>query len=147
MATMREAKRTTNSVDARPTTIIARTLVVTLTLATAAVHASLGGLLFAVNAAVYAGLALAMVLPGPLAHVRWLIRLTLIGFTAATIGGWVLFGARYPLAYMDKAIEAALIVVVAIDVRLTDGGPIQVAWRLRELVAGLVRTLVTRARP
>jgi hypothetical protein len=88
-----------------------------------------------------------MVLPGPLAHVRWLIRLALIGFTAATIGGWVLFGARYPLAYMDKAIETALIVAVAIDVWLTDGGPIHVAWRLRALVAGLARTLLTRARP
>jgi len=143
MATMRAAR----PVDARLTTVIARITVVTLTLATAAIHASLGGLLFLVNAVVYSSLALALVLPGPLGRFRWLIRLGLVGFTAATIGGWVLFGARYPLAYLDKAIEAALLVTLVVDIWHSDGGPIQVARRLRTLVAGLVRSLAARAQP
>jgi hypothetical protein len=143
MATMRAA----SSVDARLTTVIDRTMVVILTLATAAIHASLGGLLFLVNAAVYSSLALAMVLPGPFGRFRWLIRLALAGFTAATIGGWVLFGAHFSLAYMDKAIEAALLVTLALDIWHSDGGPIQVARRLRTLAAGLVRSLAARAQP
>jgi hypothetical protein len=143
METMRAAR----PVDARLTTVIARITVVTLTLATAAIHASLGGLLFTVNAAVYSSLALAMVLPGPFGRFRWLIRLALIGFTAATIGGWVLFGARYPLAYLDKAIEAALLVTLGLDIWHSDGGPVQVARRLRTVAAGLVRSVAARAQP
>jgi hypothetical protein len=143
MATIHVAK----GVDAQLTTVIARTTVVALTLATAAIHTSLGGLLFLMNAAAYSTLALAMVLPGPFGRFRWLIRLALIGFTSATIGGWVLFGARYPVAYLDKAIEATLLVTVAVDVWHTDGGPIQVVRRLRTLAAGLVRTLAPRSQP
>jgi hypothetical protein len=134
-----------NPVQFRLTTILARTLLVALTLATAAIHTSLGGLLFLMNAVAYATLAVAMVLPGPAAQVRWLIRLALMGFAAATIGGWVLFGARFPLAYLDKAIEVALIAVVAFELWHSDGGPIPVARRLRRLVASGARALTARA--
>ena len=84
--------------------------IVTLTLATAAIHAYLGGLLFIANAAGYATLAVALVAPVPLAErARPLSRIALLLFTAATIAGWVLFGARFDLAYIDKAIELALV--------------------------------------
>ena len=114
-----------------------RLILVALTLATAAIHASLGGTLFLANAVGYAALAGAMVLPGPVGQVRWLVRLALLGFTAATIGGWVLFGARFPLAYLDKAIEVALIGAVALELWRVDGGPFRLVHEARQLVARL----------
>jgi len=109
--------------------------VVLLTMTTAAVHLSLGGFLFTMNALGYATLAVAMVLPGPFGGIRWLVRLALIGFTLATIGGWVLFGARFPLAYLDKGVEVGLLFFLAIELWLFDGGPFGVARRTRRLVA------------
>src|SRR5688500_18803123 len=114
-----------------PLTVGLRGGVLVLTLATAAIHASLGGLLFLANAAGYAVLALAMVAPGPAARWRWLIRLALIGFTAATIGGWVAFGPRFGLAYLDKAFEVALIGVLLIEQWRSDDGPAGVPRRIR----------------
>jgi hypothetical protein len=139
------AIHTAKLVEPRLTTVVARASVVTLTLATAAIHASLGGMLFLMTAAGYTTLALAMVLPGPLGRFRWLVRLALIGFTAATIGGWVVFGARFSLAYLDKAIEVALIAAVTFELWHSDGGPVQLARRVRVLASGLARTLLARA--
>ncbi len=133
MATLNMAKR----VEPRLGVLAIRFLVVGLALATAAIHASLGGLLFLANAIGYTTLALAMIVPGPIGRVRWLVRLALLGFTAATIGGWVLFGARFPLAYLDKAIEVALIGAVALELWRFDGGPIGVVRQARLLVTRL----------
>ena len=128
---------------AEPISVFLRACVVLLALTTAAIHASLGGLLFTFNAVGYATLAIAMILPvtGP---ARWLVRLALLGFTAATIGGWVLFGARFPLAYIDKSIEVGLIVFLAIELWLFDGGPVGVARRARRLVGGIAATVLAR---
>ena len=119
----------------QPLTIVLRLAVVALTLATAVIHARLGGLLFLANAVGYAVLALAMVVPGPLGRVRWLVRLALIGFTATTVVGWLLFGARFDLAYLDKAIEVALIGVLGLELWLVDGGPVAIARRARRMLA------------
>jgi len=119
----------------QPLTIVLRIAVVALTLATAVIHARLGGLLFLANAVGYAVLALAMVVPGPLGRVRWLVRLALIGFTATTVVGWLLFGARFDLAYLDKAIEVALIGVLGLELWLVDGGPVAIARRARRMLA------------
>ena len=62
--------------------------------------------------------------------------MALIGFTAATIGGWVAFGPRFGLAYLDKAIEVALIGVLLIEQWRSDGGPVGVYRRIRGLVGG-----------
>ena len=123
----------------RPATLILRGSIVALTLATAAIHASLGGTLFMLNAIGYTALAAAMVLPGPLARVRWLVRYALIGFTAATIGGWVAFGARFDLAYLDKALEVALIGLLLIESWVIDGGPVVVARRARRMAVVALR--------
>jgi hypothetical protein len=133
MATLNRSDRTNTHLG----TIVLRTLIVALTLATAAIHASLGGLMFLANAVAYSTLAVAMVVPGPIGQIRWLVRLALIGFTAATIGGWLLFGARFSLAYMVKGIEVALIAVVAFELWRTDGGPTGVVREIRRLVARL----------
>jgi hypothetical protein len=127
----------------RSAVFILRIVVVALTLTTAVIHARLGGLLFTLNAIGYLVLAVAMVLPGPVTRVRWLARLALIGFTAATIGGWVLFGARFPLAYLDKAVELVLIAFLTFEVWL-DGGPAEIIRRLRR-VASAARDIRTRA--
>src|SRR2546430_2062566 len=95
-----------------------RATIVGLVLTTAAVHLSLGGLLFTLNAVGYTFLALLMLAPAPVARFRWLARLALLGFTSATIGGWVLFGARFPLAYIDKALEVVLVGFVAFELWL-----------------------------
>lgn len=140
MATLNMAKR----VEPRFGVLVIRFLVVGLALATAAIHASLGGLLFLANAIGYTTLAVAMIVPGPIGRVRWLVRLALIGFTAATIGGWVMFGTRFPLAYLDKGIEVALIGVLAIELWRSDGGPIGVIRQARHLVARVAGTQVAR---
>ena len=121
----------------QPLTVVLRTLVVLLTLGTAAIHASLGGMLFMANAAGYTILALAMVAPGPAVQWRWLIRLALIGLTAATIAGWVAFGPRFGLAYADKAIEVTLIGILLVEQWRSDGGPVGVYRHVRRLLAGV----------
>jgi hypothetical protein len=121
----------------RASNAVLRTVIVGLTLSTAAIHVSLGGLLFLANAVGYSTLAMAMVVPGPIGQIRWLVRLGLLGFTTATIGGWLLFGARFPLAYLAKGIELALIGAVIIELWRTDGGPIGLVRQARGLVARL----------
>jgi hypothetical protein len=128
----------------QPTTLVLRTIVVLLTLATAAIHASLGGMMFMANAAGYSVLALAMVVPGPLARYRWLVRLALMGFAAATIAGWVAFGARFDLAYLDKGIEVALIVVLLAEQWQADGGPVGVYRHIRRLIGSVAGATVAR---
>lgn len=115
--------------------------IVGLTLATAWIHYSLGGQLFLLNAAGYLTLALAMVLPGPLARARWLPRLALLAFTLTTIGAWFAFGARFQLAYLDKAIEVGLVLLLVVELWRTDGGPLGVARKARDCVVDLGQAL------
>ena len=122
----------------QPLAVGLRVGILGLTLATAQIHASLGGLMFTVNAIGYTALAAAMVLPGPFGQLRWLVRYALIGLATATIVGWLAFGARFELAYIDKAIEVALIGLVLAESWLVDGGPIAVVRRIGREVAGLV---------
>jgi hypothetical protein len=125
------------SVHRRWTTLLLRTAIVGLTLATAVIHWSLGGLLFTLNAIGYMTLALALVLPGPFGRIRPLVRLGLIGFTVATIVGWYLFGARFDLAYIDKAIEVVLVALASVDLWRSDGGPLALARRGTALLTSL----------
>lgn len=112
--------------------------IIGLTLTTAVIHASLGGPLFTLNAMGYAGFAVLMVLPGRVSAIRWLIRLALLAFTTATIGGWILFGARFGLAYVDKGVEVVLVLALAVDIGLEDGGPTGIVHRARALAGSAV---------
>ena len=128
----------------RASDVAIRAGIVVLALSTAYIHSTLGGLLFTLNAIGYVTAAVAMVIPLALAvRFRWVIRLGLIGYAATTILGWAIQGPYYQTAYIAKAIEVALIVLVAIDFARMDGNPITVVKR--ELAA--FSALVTRRGP
>jgi hypothetical protein len=119
---------------------------VILALGTAYIHSTLGGLLFTLNAIGYTVLALALIVPIPLFdRFRWLIRLGLLGFVLATIGGWIMFGARYDMAYLSKAIEVVLIGFLLVSIYRFDGGVAGVIAHLRAL-PGDVRGLLSGGR-
>ena len=87
-----------------------RVTIVSLTLATAYIHFTLGSLLFLANAVGYTVLAVAMVLPGAfMVRNRWIARAALAGFTSVTIIGWALIGPRFMLAYVDKGVVPVLL--------------------------------------
>lgn len=113
---------------------------VVLALALAYIHLTLGGIMFTANAAGYALLAGALVVPLPLARrYRWVVRLALMGFAAGTIGGWVVFGARYWLGYVTVALELVAIAIVAVDLYRADGGPTEIGQRIVTLLRGVLR--------
>ena len=132
--TARSFARSFTSVDA-----LIRLAIVGLTLGTAYIHSTLGGLLFTLNAVGYLVFAVAIVAPIALAsRFRWVIRAGLIGYAATTIIGWALQGPFYSTAYIAKAIEVALIALVAIDFFRFDGNPVSVVRReLRDGMAWL----------
>jgi hypothetical protein len=114
----------------RATDVAIRAGIVVLALSTAYIHSTLGGLLFTLNAVGYAVAAVAMVIPLALAvRFRWVVRLGLIGYAAMTIAGWAIQGPYYSTAYVAKAIEVALIVLVAVDFARMDGNPVTVVKR------------------
>lgn len=123
----------------RASDVVIRSAIVGLALATGYIHSTLGGLLFMLNAVGYVVGAIAIVIPLALAvRFRWVVRLGLIGYAATTILGWALQGPFYQTAYIAKAIEVALIVLVAVDFARMDGDPIAVVKRELASFASLV---------
>jgi len=110
-----------------PVDVALRVGIVGLTLGTAYIHSTLGGLLFTLNALGYLVAAVAIVIPLALAvRYRWFVRLGLIGYAATTIVGWAIQGPYFTTAYIAKAIEVSLIVLLAVDFARMDGNPIKV---------------------
>ena len=111
----------------RPLDVVIRITIVGLTLGTAYIHSTLGGLLFTLNALGYVVAAVAIVIPLGLAvRFRWFIRLGLMGYAATAIVAWAVQGPYYSTAYIAKAIEVALITLLAVDFARLDGNPISV---------------------
>ena len=133
MAGMQQVRRNDGDATARETSlvdVVIRSGIVALTIATGAIHLTLGGLLFTLNGLGYLTGAIAMVIPFELAvRYRGVIRLGLLGYTATTIVGWYLMGPRYETAYLAKAIEVGLIALLAIEIRRLDGGPVAIVRR------------------
>ena len=126
--------------------VLLRVAIVVLTLSTAYIHFTLGGLMFMANAVGYLVFAAAMIAPLAIAsRYRWLIRAALIVFALMTIGGWLMFGARYWLGYLDKAIEIALIGLLFVEMLRYDGGPVVVAQRGWALAMSVLRRLTGRS--
>jgi hypothetical protein len=127
-----------------PAAVALRAGIVGLALATGCIHLTLGGLLFTLNAAGYAVAAVAMAVPLALAiRFRWVVRAGLIGYAATAIVAWAVQGPYYSTAYLAKAIEVALIVLLAVDFVRADGNP--AALVRRELAAGLALVGLRRA--
>lgn len=94
--------------------------IILLTIATAVIHLALGipngMVMFILNGIGYLVLVTALYLP-QLSKFQGLVRWALIAFTAVTILGWVFVGARNPIAYVDKLIEVALVVLLFVEMR------------------------------
>ena len=111
----------------RPLDVVIRIAIVGLTLGTAYIHSTLGGLLFTLNALGYLVAAVAVVIPlGIAIRFRWFIRLGLMGYAATTIIAWALQGPYFQLAYIAKGIEVTLIALLVIDFARHDGNPVNV---------------------
>jgi hypothetical protein len=105
--------------------IALRLAIVVLALGTAYIHSTLGGLQFTLNALGYLFWAAAMVVPLAIAaRYRWLVRIGLLGYAATTIVAWAIDGPYYTTAYIAKAIELVLIILLVIDIARRDGNPI-----------------------
>ena len=105
--------------------IALRIAIVALALGTAYIHSMLGGLLFTLNAIGFLVGAMAMVVPLAVARrYRWVVRIGLAGYAATTIAAWAVDPTFFATAYVAKAIEVALIALLAIDFARRDGNPI-----------------------
>ena len=114
----------------RTSDVIVRAAIVALILGTAYIHSTLGGLLFTLNALGYVTAAVAIAIPLALAvRFRWVVRVGLIGYAATAIVAWAIMGPYFSTAYIAKAIEVTLIVLVAIDFVRHDGSPVSVVRR------------------
>jgi len=127
--------------QARGVGLILTGTIVVLTLATASVHLSLGGLLFILNGLGYLGLAALVVIgyvkPHPLVErFDWVPRLALMGYAATTIVGYLVIGPYSTLGWATKAVEVALISLLALDVVRVYGGPRGIVRRMIASVLG-----------
>lgn len=112
---------TASQSKSRTTGVLLTVGIVALTLTTASIHFSLGGLLFLLNAAGYATAAVAIVVaawaPHPLiARFSWLPRVGLIGYTLVTIVGYLVMGPYFTLGFIAKGVEVVLIGLLVTDI-------------------------------
>jgi hypothetical protein len=113
-----------------PADALLRIAIVGLTLGTAYIHSTLGGLLFTLNALGYLTFAVAMIVPVAIAsRFRWTIRIALAGYAVTTIVGWAIDGPDITIAYVAKAIEVALIALLLVEFLRFDGNPVDVVRR------------------
>ena len=101
-----------------------RIAIVVLTLATAVIHVYWGiiqtPVLFPLilNGVGYTTLLGGLYLPIPrLKSLQPRVRWVLLGYTALTVLLWAAVGPRVPIAYVDKVVELALILLLWLDAR------------------------------
>ena len=122
---MSASERTPSLRRSRLGAFIVSAVVLELTLATAAIHFGLGSGLQILNAggylffgALYAAAVLAQV-----PAFTTLTALGLGGYTLATIAGYLIIGPYFTLGWATKAIEAALVGLLAAEYLLTQRWP------------------------
>jgi hypothetical protein len=118
--------------------------IVELTLTTAYIHLSLGGFLFTLNAIGYVVLAAAVAIGAarPYALIdrfSWLPRLGLAGYTLLTIGAYVVIGPYFDLGWVAKAIEVAILTLLAADVIRVYGSPLGMLRAAIDSLPGVAR--------
>jgi hypothetical protein len=123
--------------------------IVGLALATAYIHLNLGSLLFTLNGLGYVGLAGLIVIgaAAPIALVQrfsWFPRVALIGYTAMTIGGYLVMGPYFSLGFIAKGIEVALVALLIVDVIRVYGSPMGL---IRAALESVAPVLPDRFRP
>lgn len=123
--------------------------IVGLTLTTANIHLGLGGLLFTLNGLGYLGLAalfiIGAVVTMPIVQrFSWFPRLGLLGYTAMTIGGYLVMGPYFTLGFITKGIEAVLIALVVVDILRVYGSPMNF---VRTALVSVAPVLPARLRP
>lgn len=102
--------------------------IIALTALTALIHLFLSfqfkdgpDLIFLLNGLGYLALLFALYLPiSSLARYRTYTRWFLLGYTALTVILWFRFGASTTIAYVDKVIEIALIVLLWLESQQAD---------------------------
>jgi hypothetical protein len=146
---IREESAVSKLLHSRATGAVLTAAIVGLTLATAYIHFSLGGLLFTLNATGYAVAAVAILVGAatPMALIRrfsWLPRLGLVGYTATTIAAYMVMGPYFTLGWIAKGIEVALIGLLVIDIVRVYGSPFGL---VRAAVASVAPILPDRFRP
>ena len=117
--------------------------IVGLTLATAYIHLTLGGVLFTLNGLGYIGLAALVVIgaAAPIAIVErfsWFPRVALAGYAALTIAGYLVMGPYFSLGFIAKGIEVALIGLLVVDVIRVYGSPMGLVRTALESVASVL---------
>lgn len=126
--------------------IILTAAIVALTLATAYIHSTLGGMMFTLNALGYLALAVAILVGATVTlpvvvRFSWLPRVALFGYALATILGWLMMGPRYDMAYIAKAIEGVLLALLVADTYRVYGGPAAMLVEARASVIELIGSL------
>jgi hypothetical protein len=139
----------TQLLRSRPAGLVLTTVIVGLTLATAYIHLSLGGVLFTLNGLGYLGLAALIVVGAgaPMAIVErfsWFPRVALMGYAALTIAGYLVMGPYFTLGWIAKGIEVALIGVIVVDIIRVYGSPMGL---VRSALASVASILPDRFRP
>ena len=131
----------TTFLRSRPFGALLTAAIVGLTLATAYIHLTLGGVLFTLNGLGYVGLAALVVIGAVAPHAlverfSWFPRVALAGYAALTISAYLVMGPYFTLGWIAKGIEVAIIALVAVDVMRVYGSPM-----------GLVRTALASVAP
>jgi hypothetical protein len=123
-----------NTVTKNRVDVALRLAVAGMAVANGYIHSQLGGVMFTLNAVGFVVLAAAILAPvWPAPQVRWLTRLAMAGYAAATATGWFLFGARYDMGYLSFTLDITIFAVVAVDSLVADGSPITIAKKLAHL--------------
>jgi len=97
--------------------------IIALTVITGVIHLAVGALLFSppnllfvLNGVGYLVLVALLYWPSlKLGEYRNLIRWILMVYAAVTVFAWIFIGVRSPLAYLDKVVEVALIVLLWLE--------------------------------
>ena len=131
----------TTFLRSRPFGALLTAAIVGLTLATAYIHLTLGGLIFTLNGLGYVGLAALMVIGAAAPHqlierFSWFPRVGLAGYAVLTISAYLVMGPFFTLGWIAKGIEAAIIALVTVDVFRVYGSPM-----------GLIRSALASVAP